>query len=247
MPSISPHPIQAAQTLSAEWTGADPQGPAALYLSAGYDTRALTLTHPAFLAKQSGRMLEEMSFYVFVDAYQPRDDRELNFTDPAGRTQIKTVTVSDHPVGPFDGYLLNLTTKSTTMPWRKVSVLRVRALNDEFANLALEEGWQPHCVISVCDGCCFGGNPRCENEFRKPEKSIQARLKPNWIITDHLRNIRGREIVDPLDGDVIRSTNPHFGYEAEQIAFLSTNWQGPGRSFDGGARLFAFRSTEAAN
>ena len=239
-------PIQAAQTLSAGWTGADPHGPAALYLSAGNDTRAMTLTHPAFLAKQSGRMLEEMSFYVFVDAYQPRDDRELNFTDPAGRTQIKTVTVSDHPVGPFDGYLLNMTTKSTTMPWRKVSVLRVRALNDAFANLALDEGWRPHCVISVCDGCCFGGNERCENHFRKPEGSIQARLKPKWIITDHLRDIRGREIVDPLDGDVIRSTNRHFGYEAEQIAFLSTNWRGPGRSFYGGARLFEFRSTEAA-
>ena len=223
-------PIQAAQTLSAEWTGAEPHGPAALYLSAGSDTRALTLTHPAVLAKQSGRMLEEMSFYVYVDQSAPYEDPALDFTDSTGRTQINTVDVVDHPVGPFDGYLLSITTESTEIPARKISVLRVRAQNDEFAALALAEGWHPHCVI-------------------------QCRLKPSWIITDHLPGSTAQGGDDPKNGDVIRSTEPNFGFVAEQVAFLSTGWRGTGLrdkgnhlgNLYGGARLFEFRSTPAGN
>ena len=59
---------------AAESIGSDPHGADALYLSAGYDTRVLTLTHPAFLAKQSGRVVDEMGFYVYVDRESPHDD-----------------------------------------------------------------------------------------------------------------------------------------------------------------------------
>ena len=251
MPSIDQKPIQAAQSLAREWSGADPHDPAALYLSAGSDTRALTLTHPAVLAKQSGRMLEEMSFYVYVDQSAPCEDPALNFTDSTGRTQINTVDVVDHPVGPFDGYLLSINTESTEMPARKISVLRVRAQNDEFAALALAEGWHPHCVISVCDGCNgFGGNTRCESKFSDAATSIQCRLKPSWIITDHLPGSTAQGGDDPKNGDVIRSTEPNFGFVAEQVAFLSTGWRGTGLrdkgnhlgNLYGGARLFEFRT-----
>ena len=118
--------------------------------------------------------------------------------------------------------------------------------NDEFADLALSEGWTPQWFIGVCDGCgAFGGNHRCECDL-EPTHSIPLRLGARYWVTDHLHraDVQGTREGgerDLVNGQLVRSRDSAFPVGLRQVVFLSTGWRS--RVADtirlwGGARVF---------
>src|SRR3954470_3892007 len=78
----------------------------ALYASAGIDTQAITLTHPAFLARQIGSEVEPPRFFVYVDRDIDPGETELAFDDR--RTTIRTVEQNPFDIARFPAQLARL-------------------------------------------------------------------------------------------------------------------------------------------
>ena len=219
----------------------------ALYVSSGTDTKAITFTHPQFLARQIGAEVEPPKFFVYVDKDVDPGSGELSFDD--GRTIIRTIEQEPFDVHGFPGQLARVRMESpeldsgTAADLRgDVGLLRVQADNEAFALAALEEEWSPSCFIGVCDGCgAFGGNTRCENQVLNLETSIPVRLRTPWWVTDHLPGSTAHGGDDPANGDEVNSTEPEFPARLRQRAFMSTNWRSrvsENIRLHGGARLF---------
>lgn len=222
----------------------------ALYVSSGTDCKALTFTHPSFLARQLGREIEPPKFFVYVDNGVDPAESSLSFDD--GRTEIRTVEQESCELHGFTAQLARVRMRSPELDSEKgaelrpgdLAVLRVRADNEEFAQAAIAEEWWPSYFIGVCDGCNYGGNSRCENQIHDPESSIPLRLKiPAWI-TDHLPGSTLKWADDPENGEEIQPAGEELPYSIHQAAFLNTKWRSSfftrGR-LRGGARLFTLR------
>lgn len=220
-----------------------------LYISAGQDTRPMSLLHPEFLDRQGGGKAVAPNFLVYVDKGPLTG---LYFKDE--RTEI--VGTGHHLVQFMraPGLLLRMSMKSHQFEPRNVAVLKLQMTNDEFAASALTEGWHPDWLISVCDGCGMGGGNQkngsfwCDNHIRDTKTSIPLQLGARYWVTDHIFGMEGgckphrsggRD--DLADGDAVLSANPDQDIRLRQLCFLSTSWRS--RSLGnlrlyGGARVF---------
>ncbi len=252
MPSISSGrgPITEAMQESSLWTGTAVNSPAAVYLSSGDDSRMLSVTHPENIrAKASdGPVPEPFAFYVHVDRQTPLNRPGLDYDD--GRTQITRWDAESLSIGGHHAWFLKLIVRSDRYAERNVAVLRIRATNDEFTELALAEDWKTHCLITVLDGCLnFGGQPgnRCENDITGNRRTNLLKLNPDWLITDHFKRSQLVQGEVPETGDVIEPDDPkHYGLRFKHACALATpRWPGAEqRDRDRYVRLYEVEPTE---
>ncbi len=225
MPSISSGrgPITEAMQESSLWTGTAVNSPAAVYLSSGDDSRMLSVTHPENIRAKvgDGPVPEPFAFYVHVDRQTPLNRPGLDYDD--GRTQITRWDAESLSIGGHHAWFLKLIVRSDRYAERNVAVLRIRAENNEFTELALAEGWKTHCLITVCDGCGFGGNPHCENDISGKRRTNLLKLQPDWAITDHFkRGNVGTEAV-PQRGELIEpGDSKRYGLRFKHVCGLTT-------------------------
>jgi hypothetical protein len=224
----------------------EPSEASALYVSAGADTKPMALLHPDFLARQGASSVKAPSFFVYVDQDRPASpDDQISFEDE--RTKIETTTSLPQDLEGHQADLLRVSLASDVLSERDVVILRVRMLNEDFAQFALAEGWSADWFIGVCDGCgAFGGNSRCENALVDPNESIPLRLGSRWWVTDHLPGsdaptTRSGGATDLANDQAVRPKDLAFDLSLRQIAFLSTDWRSnvaDTTRLYGGARVF---------
>ena len=225
MPSISSGhgPITELMQESSVWTGMPVNSPAAVYLSSGNDSRMLTVTHPDHLRAKAdgGPTPEPFAFYVHVDKQTSVNRPGLDFRD--ANTQVDEWDREIVRIDRHQAILLKLTLRSDRYPERNVAVLRIRATNNQFTKLAQAEDWKTHCLITVCDGCAFGGNRHCENDISGRRQTNLLKLRPDWLITDHFRRgIHGTDPV-PQDGQFLKPDDPiRFGLRFRHVGPLTT-------------------------
>jgi len=222
---------------SSLWTGTAVNSPAAVYLSSGNDSRMLSVTHPKHIRAKAGDgpVPEPVGFYVHVDKENPHGNPGLDYQD--GRTEVKQWHRKRLSIGPYDAWHLKLIVRSDRYAERNVAVLRIKATNDEFTELALAEDWKTHCLITVLDGCTgYGGQPnnRCEVDLTGKRRTNLLDLKPDWLITDHF-NGPGPWLWHDLEaGEVIEPDDPkRYGLRFKhRCALASPQWPGAGRGDD---------------
>lgn len=241
MPSISffslRGPIAGAREKSAGWTGTSADCPAAVYLSAGDNTRLLSVTHPDHIRSriEGGQGPEPFAFYVHVDEYVPQGAPELDYRDD--RTRIECHGCERLNVGPHPAWLMKLSIISNIYGERNVAVLRVRASNAQFTRQALAENWKTHCLITVLDGCTGFGRPlrrsqnRCEVEITGRRRTNLLKLKPDWLITDHFNGPWPWHPHDLRPGEIVEPDDPkRFGLRFKHAGALATpQWPGAGQ------------------
>ena len=216
------------------WTGTPVNSPAAVHLSAGDDTRLLSVTHPDHIRTKvrSGSTPEPFAFYVHVDECTPRNDPALAYQDD--RTRIMEYERERMNVGPHPAWLLKLTVFSHLYGERNVAVLRVRASNAQFTRQALAEDWKTHCLITVLDGCTGFGRPllhsrnHCEAEITGRRPTNLLKLKPDWLITDHFNGQWPWYPHDLAPGEIVEPEHPkRFGLRFKHACALATpQWPG---------------------
>jgi hypothetical protein len=167
-----------------------PAAPSALYLSAGEDTMPFTFLSPAFLEHQGVEGFEWPELFVYVDKGRPPDGEmgKLWFEDDRG-----TMVVSDYTdtldIEGSHAVLMNLTAVAREPEsFLTTRLLRIRAENQAVLPMLAEAGWSPDVIISVCDGCAFGGQEdgRCENDLASESSIVHyLRRPPKWWVTDH--------------------------------------------------------------
>jgi hypothetical protein len=249
-------PITEAMQESCLWTGSAVNSPAAVYLSAGEDSRMLTVTEPTHMRSRAVDVtgLEPFAFYVFVDQKYPQDNASMHFDD--GRTVIDEWHAEQLTIGPYPAWHLNLIVKSDRYGERNVSVLRIKSTNDQFTELALAEDWKTHCLITVLDGCTgFGDQPSrrnapalCENDITTSRSTNLVKLNPDWLITDHFNGpSRGLPNAELVRGEEIKSTGQgscdlSFKYACD---LASPQWPSYGeQDRDRYVRLYAVESSQ---
>lgn len=183
-PRLDPQPPGPIRTLQhqAEEAGWIPGGSvAALYVSAGADTRPLAYLRPEVIPEEvtSGESLPR--FFVFVDLIEPSAEEPLlGFEDD--RSRIKTIEHQPVETERWDfASLLRVNVQSDSYPDREYAVLRIRGDNEAICQDALAEGWAPEWFIGVRDGC--GG---CFNIIDSAEDSIPLRLGVSFWLTNDL-------------------------------------------------------------
>lgn len=238
MPSISISsghgPITEAMHRSSEWMGMPETGPAAVYLSSGNDTRPLSITHPEHIRAQcgDGPTPEPTGFYVFVDKGHPWRDPRLRFDD--GRTCVRLCEMDRFVIGSHRAWLQLLTVSCDRYDDRKVAVLRIRATNDQFTQLALAEEWKTHLLITTLDGCTgYGGQPnnQCEVDTTGDGPENLRKLEPDWLVTDHFDGPRPWLPRDLAPGNFYKPLAPHnYPLRFKHAGVLATpKWPGAGQ------------------
>ena len=184
----------------------------------------ITVTHPEHLRARAGDRSapEPFAFYVHVDKQTSVNTPVLDFRD--ANTRIVEESREMLWIDRREAILLKLTMRSDRYPERKVAVLRIRASNDQFTRLALDEDWKTHCLITVCDGCRFGGNDgRCENDISGNRRTNLLHLRPDWLVTDHLQYGHLGPWLVPREGQFIEPRNTaRFDLRFRHVARLTT-------------------------
>jgi hypothetical protein len=215
----------------------------ALYVSAGVDPRALTFTHPDFMAVRGAADVPAPNVFVYLDK-RPRpaeDDVPIAFGTAADPTQIQTERMVRAEIDGCPAYVLDVRWTSTRLSDRNLRVLRIKASNRLAAQVVAPERWLPDVFIGVCDGCGgLRGNARCENDLKAWPLGAGQTL-PRWWITDHLTNAGLAHVAMPEDGEVILGPTPRFPYRVRQQSVVSPVWRGPcwgaATRLEGGARV----------
>lgn len=225
--------------VSRGWVSADPV--AALYVSAGADTKAPVYLRNERIRPVCGEEIEAPQFFVYVDKGSVLSRLGVELTHDDEHTQVETIeTVRCRAVGHV-GHLLHVRVTSDRYPRRNVAVLRIRMENETFGRAALAEGWSPDWFIGICDGCAgFGGNWRCENEIRDLSASIPIRLKARYWVADHF-NCCQIDLPPETHVPHLRLPLPN-GTVLRQMALISRHWRSS--NSDQGSRIFELKKGE---
>ena len=215
-----------------ESLGLERNAPWSIYPSAGSDTKPVVYLGEQALRHKAAAgcaalgldLPEPPRLQVMVDS---RVDPfgELTHTDE--RTSVSVVSGPDPvSIAGLGGSVAVVRFESAYEGWspEEVSVLRLKALNENFAEHVAAEGLGPSMLVGVTDGCAFGGNRHCVNQLVDPGGmgATRSHLVPRWWVTDHFGDAEPRSGIEA--GTVVRSIHADFPFQFRAVAMLSEAW-----------------------
>ena len=229
-----------------ESLGLDAQSSWSIYPSAGSDT------HPVvYLGEQALRhkaaagcvalgldLPEPPRLQVMVDSGVDPSGRLFHLDE---RTYVSVVSGPEPvSIAGLHGSLAVVQFESAYQGWapEEVFVLRLKDLNESFAQHVATEGLAPSVLVGVTDGCRGRGSDTCVNRLADPGgmRASRSHLVPPWWVTDHF--VDAVEQTGLETGTVVRSIHAGFPFQFRAVAILSDVWGDYADRVFGGTWLF---------
>ena len=194
--------------------------PVALYLSAGTDTRPFMLLQRPYLDAGGAPDAPAASVFVYVDRCPLAELKPLDWHDR--RSGVRQLDATARP-----GVTISAVEVRSDLPQfrRRAALVRLERRNQDLLEDLRREAWTSDLVLTVRDGCRFGGQDagRCEARLQ-PRRSLLASLVGpagiRWWVADHFAGA-----VDPRQFAAgSRISPPALGYDLRGRLLLGNGW-----------------------